>query len=137
VSIWGLPDQIVPAVEEFFAATGTAPADYVKFVVPQTTGIRALMIMGKCGLDMMRVLPYLLTQRIGNAGAIQSFIALANILDLAELGELVGSSTPGKGRPAARPGTRSRAVAATSWFPLASSARTTTATSWGSRIFIT
>ena len=55
------------------------------------------MTMGKCGLDMMQVLPYVLTQMIGDAGAAQSFLALAHILDWAEAGELLGVVDYGSG----------------------------------------
>ncbi|MBL8967272.1 MAG: hypothetical protein JNG85_09695 [Spirochaetaceae bacterium] len=97
VANWGLLDHVVPAVSDYFAATATGPSDYAKFVVPQKTGVRALMTMGKCGLDMMQVLPYVLTQMIGDAGAAQSFLALAHILDWAEAGELVGVADYGSG----------------------------------------
>ncbi len=97
VANWGLLDHVVPAVASFFEATATAPADYSKFVVPQKTGIRALMTMGKCGLDMMQVLPYVLTQMIGDAGAAQSFLSLAHILDWAEPDERIGIVDYGSG----------------------------------------
>ena len=97
VANWGLLDHVVPAVQSFFAKSGTAATDYAKFVVPQKTGVRALMTMGRCGLDMMQVLPYVLTQMIGDAGAAQSFLALAHVLDWAEAGELVGVVDYGSG----------------------------------------
>jgi len=97
VASWGLLDHVVPAVAGYFEDTGTAPADYSKIVVPQKTGLRALMTLGKCGLDMMQVLPYVLTQMIGDAGAAQSPIALAHILDWADPGELVGVVDYGSG----------------------------------------
>jgi len=97
VANWGLLDHVVPAVTGFFADTGTKPEDYSKFVVPQKTGVRALMTMGKCGLDMMQVLPFVLTQMIGDAGAAQSFLALSHILDWAEPGEQIGVVDYGSG----------------------------------------
>lgn len=97
VANWGLLDHVVPAMADFFASTGTAPADYAKFVVPQKTGVRALMTMGKGGLDVMQVLPFVLTQMIGDAGAAQSFIALAHVLDWADAGESVGVVDYGSG----------------------------------------
>jgi 2-acetylphloroglucinol acetyltransferase len=97
VANWGLLDHVVPAVTSYFEATGTQPADYTKFVVPQKTGVRALMTMGKSGLDMMQVLPYVLTQMIGDAGAAQSFLALAHILDWADPGERIGVVDYGSG----------------------------------------
>ena len=53
VANWGLLDHVVPAGKALFAKTGLTPADFAKFAVPQKTGIRPLMTMGKLELDMM------------------------------------------------------------------------------------
>lgn len=97
VANWGLLDHVVPAVKGFFEKSSTKAEDYAKFVVPQKTGVRALMTMGKCGLEMMQVLPYVLTQMIGDTGAAQAFLALAHVLDWAEPGELLGVVDYGAG----------------------------------------
>ena len=97
VANWGLLDHVVPAFAEFLAAAGAKVEDFDKFVVPQRTGIRALMAIGKTGLDPMQALPYVLTPMIGDAGAAQSFLVLAHILDWAEPGELVGVADYGSG----------------------------------------
>lgn len=90
VANWGLLDHVVPAGQALFARTGLAPADFAKFAVPQKTGLRPLMTMGKLGLDMMQVLPFVLTAQIGDCGAAGVPLALAHILDWADPGERIG-----------------------------------------------
>lgn len=90
VANWGLLDHVVPAGKALFEKTGLTPADFSKFAVPQKTGIRPLMTMGKLELDMMQVLPYVLTAQIGDCGAAGTLLSLAHILDFAEPGERVG-----------------------------------------------
>ena len=68
VANWGLLDHVVPAGKALFDKTGLKPADFAKFAVPQKTGIRPLMTMGKLELDMMQVLPFVLTAQIGDCG---------------------------------------------------------------------
>jgi hydroxymethylglutaryl-CoA synthase len=90
VANWGLLDHVVPAGKALFARTGLTPADFSKFAVPQKTGIRPLMTMGQLELDMMQVLPYVLTAQIGDCGAAGVLLSLAHILDFAEPGERIG-----------------------------------------------
>ncbi len=90
VSSWGLLDHVVPAGEELFSKSGLAPADFAKFAVPQKNGIRPLMVMGKLNLEMMQVLPFVLTPQIGDCGAAAVPLALAHILDWADGGERIG-----------------------------------------------
>ena len=90
VANWGLLDHIVPAGKALFEKTGLTPADFSKFAVPQKTGIRPLMTMGKLELDMMQVLPFVLTAQIGDCGAAGVPLSLAHILDFAEPGERIG-----------------------------------------------
>jgi hydroxymethylglutaryl-CoA synthase len=90
VANWGLLDHVVPAGKALFAKTGLTPADFSKFAVPQKTGIRPLMTMGQLELDMMQVLPYVLTAQIGDCGAAGVLLSLAHILDFAEPGERIG-----------------------------------------------
>lgn len=97
VANWGLLDHIVPAGQALFTKTGLSPADFSKFAVPQKTGIRPLMTMGKLELDMMQVLPYVLTAQIGDCGAAGVPLSLAHILDFAEPGERIGVIDYGAG----------------------------------------
>ncbi len=97
VSSWGLLDHVVPAGQALFAATALGPADYAKFAVPQKNGLRPLMTLGKLELDMMQVLPYVLTAQIGDCGAAGVPLALAHILDFAEPGERIGVLDYGAG----------------------------------------
>lgn len=97
VANWGLLDHVVPAGQALFAKTGLAPADFSKFAVPQKTGFRPLMTMGKLELDMMQVLPYVLTAQIGDCGAAGVPLSLAHILDFAEPGERIGVIDYGAG----------------------------------------
>ncbi len=97
VANWGLLDHVVPAGKALFAKTGLTPADFAKFAVPQKTGIRPLMTMGKLELDMMQVLPYVLTAQIGDCGAAGVPLSLAHILDFAEPGERIGVIDYGAG----------------------------------------
>jgi len=97
VANWGLLDHVVPAGQALFAKTGLTPADFSKFAVPQKTGIRPLMTMGKLELDMMQVLPYVLTAQIGDCGAAGVPLSLAHILDFAEPGERIGVIDYGAG----------------------------------------
>jgi 3-hydroxy-3-methylglutaryl CoA synthase len=90
VSSWGLLDHVIPAGEELFRKSGLTPADFAKFAVPQKNGIRPLMVMGKLGLEMMQVLPFVLTPQIGDCGAAAIPLALAHILDWAEPAERIG-----------------------------------------------
>lgn len=90
VANWGLLDHVVPAGKALFEKTGLKPSDFSKFAVPQKTGLRPLMTMGKLELDMMQVLPYVLTAQIGDCGAAGVLLSLAHILDFAEPGERVG-----------------------------------------------
>jgi hydroxymethylglutaryl-CoA synthase len=97
VANWGLLDHIVPAGKALFEKTGLTPADFSKFAVPQKTGIRPLMTMGKLELDMMQVLPFVLTAQIGDCGAAGVLLSLAHILDFAEPGERIGVIDYGAG----------------------------------------
>ncbi len=97
VANWGLLDHVVPAGQALFARTGLGPAEFAKFAVPQKTGLRPLMTMGKLELDMMQVLPYVLTDQIGDCGAAGVPLALAHILDFAEPGERIGVIDYGAG----------------------------------------
>ncbi len=97
VANWGLLDHVVPATKAFFETTGLEPDDFDKFAVPQKTGIRPLMTMGQAGLDMMQVLPYVLTAQIGDCGAASVPLSLAHILDWADAGERVGIIDYGSG----------------------------------------
>lgn len=97
VANWGLLDHVVPAGQALMAKTGLKPADFAKFAVPQKTGLRPLMTMGKLELDMMQVLPYVLTAQIGDCGAAGVPLSLAHILDFAEPGERIGVIDYGSG----------------------------------------
>lgn len=97
VANWGLLDHIVPAGQALFAKLNLKPADFTKFAVPQKTGLRPLMTMGKLELDMMQVLPYVLTAQIGDCGAAGVPLSLAHILDFAEPGERIGVIDYGSG----------------------------------------
>ncbi len=97
VSSWGMLDHVVPSTQAFFAKTGLKPEDFAKFAVPQRNGIRPLMVMGKAGLEMMQVLPFVLTAQIGDCGAASVPLALAHILDWAEPGERIGVIDYGSG----------------------------------------
>jgi len=97
VANWGLLDHVVPAGQALFEKTGLTPADFAKFAVPQKTGVRPLMTMGKLELDMMQVLPYVLTAQIGDCGAAGVPLSLAHILDFAEPGERIGVIDYGSG----------------------------------------
>jgi len=97
VANWGLLDHIVPAGQALFARTGLTPVDFAKFAVPQKTGLRPLMTMGKLELDMMQVLPYVLTAQIGDCGAAGVLLSLAHILDFSEPGERIGVIDYGAG----------------------------------------
>lgn len=97
VSSWGMLDHVVPAVQAFFEKTGLKPEDFSKFAVPQRNGIRPLMVMGKAGLEMMQVLPFVLTAQIGDCGAAGVPLALAHILDWADAGERIGVIDYGSG----------------------------------------
>lgn len=97
VANWGLLDHVVPAGQALFEKTGLAPTDFAKFAVPQKTGLRPLMTMGKLELDMMQVLPYVLTAQIGDCGAAGVPLSLAHILDFAEPGERIGVIDYGAG----------------------------------------
>jgi 3-hydroxy-3-methylglutaryl CoA synthase len=97
VANWGLLDHVIPAGQALFEKTGLKPADFAKFAVPQKTGIRPLMTMGKLELDMMQVLPFVLTAQIGDCGAAGVPLSLAHILDFAEPGERIGVIDYGSG----------------------------------------
>jgi hydroxymethylglutaryl-CoA synthase len=97
VASWGLLDHVVPAGKALFEKLGLTPADFAKFAVPQKTGLRPLMTMGKLELDMMQVLPYVLTPQIGDCGAAGVLLSLAHILDFAEPGERIGVIDYGAG----------------------------------------
>ena len=97
VASWGLLDHIVPAGQALFEKTGLRPEDFAKFAVPQKTGLRPLMVMGKLNLEMMQVLPYVLTPQIGDCGAAGVPLSLAHILDFAEPGERIGVIDYGAG----------------------------------------
>jgi 3-hydroxy-3-methylglutaryl CoA synthase len=97
VANWGLLDHVIPAAQAFFAKTGLKPEDFSKFAVPQKTGLRPLMVMGKAGLEMMQVLPFVLTAQIGDCGAASVPLALAHILDWADAGERIGAIDYGSG----------------------------------------
>ena len=97
VANWGLLDHVVPAGQALLAKTGLKPSDFSKFAVPQKTGLRPLMTMGKLELDMMQVLPFVLTAQIGDCGAAGVPLSLAHILDFAEPGERIGVIDYGAG----------------------------------------
>lgn len=97
VSNWGLLEHVVPAGKELFEKTGLTPADFSKFAVPQKTGLRPLMTLGQLQLDIMQVLPYVLTAQIGDCGAAGVPLSLAHILDFAEPGERIGVIDFGSG----------------------------------------
>lgn len=97
VANWGLLDHIIPAGEALFAKLNLTPEDFSKFAVPQKTGIRPLMVMGKLNLEMMQVLPYVLTAQIGDCGAASALLSLAHILDWADAGERLGVIDYGSG----------------------------------------
>jgi 3-hydroxy-3-methylglutaryl CoA synthase len=97
VANWGLLEHIVPAGQALFAKTSLTPADFSKFAVPQKTGLQPLMTMGKLELDMMQVLPYVLTAQIGDCGAAGTLLSLAHILDWADPGERIGVLDYGSG----------------------------------------
>lgn len=97
VANWGLLEHIQPAGKALFAKLNLKPGDFSKFAVPQKTGVRALMTMGKLELDAMQVLPYVLTAQIGDCGAAGVPLSLAHILDFAESGERIGVIDYGAG----------------------------------------
>jgi hydroxymethylglutaryl-CoA synthase len=97
VANWGLLDHAVPATLAFFEKTGLKPEDFAKFAVPQKTGLRPLMVMGKAGLEMMQLLPFVLTAQIGDCGAASVPLSLAHILDWADAGERIGIIDYGSG----------------------------------------
>lgn len=97
VSNWGLLENVVPAGEALFQKTGLSPEDFSKFAVPQKTGIQPLMTMGKLNLEMMQVLPFVLTAQIGDCGAAGTLLSLAHILDWADAGERIGVLDFGSG----------------------------------------
>jgi hydroxymethylglutaryl-CoA synthase len=97
VSNWGLLENVVPAGEALFDKTGLTPEDFQKFAVPQKTGIQPLMTMGKLNLEMMQVLPFVLTAQIGDCGAAGTLLSLAHILDWADAGERIGILDYGSG----------------------------------------
>jgi 3-hydroxy-3-methylglutaryl CoA synthase len=97
VANWGLLDHVVPAGEALFEKTSLTPEDFSKFAVPQKTGIQPLMTMGQLKLDMMQVLPFVLTAQIGDCGAAGTLLSLAHILDWADGGERIGVLDYGSG----------------------------------------
>ena len=97
VANWGLLENVVPAGEALFEKTGLRPEDFSKFAVPQKTGIQPLMTMGKLGLELMQVLPYVLTPQIGDCGAAGTLLSLAHILDWADADERIGVLDYGSG----------------------------------------
>jgi hydroxymethylglutaryl-CoA synthase len=97
VANWGLLDHVVPAGKTLFEKTSLTPEDFSKFAVPQKTGLQPLMIMGQLELDMMQVLPYVLTSQIGDCGAAGTLLSLAHILDWADAGERIGVLDYGSG----------------------------------------
>lgn len=97
VSNWGLVDHVVPAGQALFEKMGVKPEDFARFAVPQKTGFRPLMVASRLGLDVMQVLPYVLTSQIGDCGAAGVPLSLAHILDWAEPGERVGVIDYGSG----------------------------------------
>lgn len=97
VANWGLLDHVVPAGKALFEKLSLKASDFSKFAVPQKTGLRPLMTMGKLELDMMQVLPYVLTAQIGDCGAAGVLLSLAHILDFAEPGERIGVIDYGAG----------------------------------------
>jgi hydroxymethylglutaryl-CoA synthase len=97
VANWGLLDQVIPAGQALFEKTGLIPEDFSKFAVPHKTGIQPLMVMGKLELEMMQVLPYVLTAQIGDCGAGGTLLSAAHILDWAEPGERIGVLDYGSG----------------------------------------
>jgi hydroxymethylglutaryl-CoA synthase len=97
VANWGLLEHVVPAGEALFEKTGLTPEDFSKFAVPQKTGIQPLMTMGQLNLDMMQVLPFVLTAQIGDCGAAGTLLSLAHILDWADAGERIGVLDYGSG----------------------------------------
>lgn len=97
VANWGLLDHVVPAAKAFFEQTGLTAEDFTKFAVPQKTGLRPLMTMSKAGLDMMQVLPYVLTAQIGDCGAASVPLSVAHILDWADAEERIGVIDYGSG----------------------------------------
>jgi hydroxymethylglutaryl-CoA synthase len=92
-----LLENVVPAGEALFDKTGLTPEDFQKFAVPQKTGIQPLMTMGKLNLEMMQVLPFVLTAQIGDCGAAGTLLSLAHILDWADAGERIGILDYGSG----------------------------------------
>jgi hydroxymethylglutaryl-CoA synthase len=97
VANWGLLEHVVPAGNALFDKTGLSPEDFSKFAVPQKTGIQPLMTMGQLNLDMMQVLPYVLTAQIGDCGAAGTMLSLAHILDWADAEERIGVLDYGSG----------------------------------------
>jgi hydroxymethylglutaryl-CoA synthase len=97
VANWGLLDHVVPATRAFFESTGLQPESFTKFAAPQKTGLRPLMTMGQAGLEMMQVLPYVLTAQIGDCGAASVPLSLAHILDWADADERIGVIDYGSG----------------------------------------
>jgi hydroxymethylglutaryl-CoA synthase len=55
------------------------------------------MTMGKLELDMMQVLPFVLTAQIGDCGAAGTLLSLAHILDWADADERIGVLDFGSG----------------------------------------
>lgn len=97
VANWGLLEHVVPAGLALFEKTSLTAEDFAKFAVPQKTGFQPLMTMGQLKLEMMQVLPYVLTSQIGDCGAAGTLLSLAHILDWAEPGERIGVLDYGSG----------------------------------------
>ncbi len=97
VANWGVLDHVIPAGKDLFEKTGLQPIDFTKFAVPQKNGIRPLMVMGKLNLDLMQVLPFVLTPQIGDCGAAGVPLSLAHILDWADPDERIGVIDYGSG----------------------------------------
>jgi hydroxymethylglutaryl-CoA synthase len=55
------------------------------------------MTMGQLKLDMMQVLPYVLTAQIGDCGAAGTLLSLAHIMDWADAEERIGVLDYGSG----------------------------------------
>lgn len=97
VANWGLLEHVVPAGKALLENLELTPEDFSKFAVPQKTGLQPLMTMGELNLEMMQVLPYVLTAQIGDCGAAGTLLSLAHILDWAEAGERIGVLDYGSG----------------------------------------
>lgn len=97
VANWGLLEHVIPAGRALFEKLGLGAEDFSKFAVPQKTGIQPLMTLGQLKLDMMQVLPYVLTAQIGDCGAAGTLLSLAHILDWADPGERIGVFDYGSG----------------------------------------